>query len=230
LQFSRRQLPLALLWAAYLVFLAGGIVSHVLYGGTPDRFSWTTPVLLVLASAIAVASAPTWWRPLAIAAGVGFLAEIIGVHTGWPFGHYRFTTTLRPLVAGVPVAVAGAWLVLFAYVAQLRLHLIISALWMTAIEMVIDPVAANELAYWEWRDGGPYFGVPVTNFIGWFAVSAIIFYIAREPAPRSASIQMLGRTALFFFCAIAAAHHYLFPAFFGLALAAGGYWRFRSIR
>jgi putative membrane protein len=200
----------------YLVFFAGGILSHVLYGGIPAQWAWTAPVFLALASAIVVASAPAWWRPLVvavIAAGVGFLAAMAGGRAA-----------LQPLVW------AGLWVVLFAYVCQMQVKPVLSALWMTAIDVVIEPLASNDLAYWQWRDGGTYFGVPVINFAGWFAVSLILFYIPREPAPRSASIQMVGRTMLFFFCAIAAAHHYLFPAFFGVALAAAGYWRFRSIR
>jgi uncharacterized membrane protein len=220
LRFDLKSAPLAILWAVYLVFLAGGIMSHVMYGGTPANMVWAAPFSLALAAAIVVASAPEWWRPVSIAAAIGLVAELIGVKTG----------VLRPLVPGVPVAVAGASMILFAYVAQMRVHPVLSALWMTAIDLVIDPLAANDLAYWQWRDGGPYFGVPILNFIAWFAVSLIIFYIPRETAPRSASIQMLGRTVLFFFCAIAAAHHYLFPAFFGLGLAALGYWRFQSIR
>lgn len=209
-----KRLLFAALWAVYLLFLVGGIMSHVLYGGPPANMAWTAPTFLALASAIVLVSASEWWKPLVIAAGVGFLAAKI----------------LQPFVAGVPVMFAGLWMILFAYVCQMRVHPVLSALWMTAMDLVIDPLAANELSYWHWRDGGPYFGVPLINFIGWFAVSLIVFYIPREPAPRSASIQMLGRTVLFFFCAIAAAHHYLFPAFFGLALAAAGYWRFRSIR
>jgi uncharacterized membrane protein len=230
LRLDLKRLPLAALWAVYLVLFVGGIMSHVLYGGTPANMAWAAPLFLALASAIVLASEPAWWKPLIIAAGVGFFAEMIGVRTGWPFGQYTFTGVLQPLVAGVPVVVAGAWMILFAYVCQMRVNPVLSALWMTAIDLVIDPLAANELAFWQWRDGGPYFGVPVINFIGWFAISLIIFYIPREPAPRSPSIQMLGRTVLFFFCAIAAAHHYLFPALFGVALAAVGYWRFRAIR
>lgn len=218
---------LIVLWAAYLVFLVGGIGSHVLYGGTPANMVWAAPFFLALASAIVIASAPQWWKPLAISAAVGFIAEVIGVKTGWPFGQYLYTGVLQPLFAGVPIVVAGAWMILFAYVAQMRVHPILSALWMTSIDLVIDPLASNDLAYWKWHEGGPYFGVPILNFIGWFAVCLIIFYIPRARAPRSSSIQMLGRTVIFFFCAIAAAHHYLFPAFFGVALAALGYWRFR---
>jgi putative membrane protein len=209
-----KQAPLAVLWAVYIVFLVGGIGGHVLYGGTPANMSWAAPLFLALASAIAFASVPSWWKPLAAAAAIGFAAEQIGV-------------VLRPLLFGVPIAIAGAWLVLFAYVSQMRVHPALAALWMAAIDLIIDPLGAHELNYWTWLQDGPYYGIPTVNFAGWFAVSLIIFYLlSRYPAPRSASVAMLGRSVIFFFAAIAAAHHYLFPAFFGVGLAGLGYWRF----
>jgi putative membrane protein len=220
---------LTVLWAVYLFFFVGGIGSHILQGGTPANMAWAAPVYLALGSAIAFASVPSWWKPLCAAAGIGFIAELIGVRTGFPFGHYQYTGVLRPLVGGVPVVVAGAWMVLFAYVSQMRLHPALAALWMAAIDLIIDPLAANDLGYWQWLQDGPYYGIPTVNFAGWFGVGLIIFYaLGRFPAPRSSSIAMLGRTIIFFFAAIAAAHHYLLPAFFGVALAALGYWRFRS--
>jgi putative membrane protein len=220
---------LAVLLAVYGVFLIGGIGSHVLSGGTPANMVWAAAVFMALASAIAVVSVPSWWKPLAGAAVIGFAAELIGVRTGFPFGHYEYTGVLRPLLGGVPVVVAGAWMVMFAYVSQMRVHPALGALWMAAIDLVIDPVAARELGYWTWLQDGPYYGTPTVNFAGWFGVSLIIFYVlGRYPAPRSSSVAMLGRTGIFFFAAIAAAHHYLFPAFFGVGLAALGYWRFRS--
>jgi putative membrane protein len=136
---------------------------------------------------------------------------------------------MQPLIGGVPVFVPGAWMVMFAYVSQMRVHPALSALWIAAIDLLMEPLAAHDLGYWEWLQDGPYYGVPTVNFAGWFAVSLIIFYLlARYPPPRSASVAMLGRVNIFFFSAIAAAHHYFFPAFFGAALAALGYWRFRS--
>jgi putative membrane protein len=220
---------LTVLWAVYLVFLIGGVGSHVLYGGTPDNMVWAAPLFLALASAIAFASVPSWWKPLCAAATIGFIAELIGVRTGFPFGHYQYTGVLHPLLGGVPVVVAGAWMVLFAYVSQMRVHAALAAAWMAAIDLVIDPLAAHDLAYWNWLQDGPYFGIPTVNFAGWFGVSLIIFYLlGKYPAPRSASVAMLGRSIIFFFAAIAAAHHYLLPAFIGAVLAAVGYWRFRS--
>jgi putative membrane protein len=221
--------PLSLLWAVYLVFLIGGIGSHVLTGGTPANMLWAAPFFLALASGIAIASEPSLWKPMCAAAAIGFIAELTGVRTGFPFGHYEYTGVLHPLVGGVPVVVAGAWMVLFAYVSQMRVNPVLAALWMAAIDLIIDPLAANDLGYWRWLQDGPYYGIPTINFAGWFAVGLIIFYsLSRFPAPRNASIAMLGRTIIFFFAAISAAHHYLFPAFFGVALAAFGYWRFRS--
>ncbi len=220
---------LILLWAVYLFFFVGGIGSHIFTGGTPANMLWAAPVYLALASAIALVSLPNWWKPMAAAAGIGLIAELIGVRTGFPFGHYQYTGVLRPLVGGVPIVVAGAWMVLFAYVSQMRVHPALAALWMAALDLIIDPLAANDLGYWQWLQDGPYYGIPTVNFAGWFGVSLIIFYLlGRFPPPRSSSIAMLGRSIIFFFAAISAAHHYLFPAFFGVALAAVGYWRFRT--
>jgi uncharacterized membrane protein len=220
---------LAALWVIYLVFLVGSIGSQVISGGTSANMLWAAPLLLALASAIAYASVPGWWMPLSAAAGIGFVAELTGVRTGFPFGHYRYTEVLHPMAWGVPIVAAGAWMVLFAYVSQMRVHPALAALWLVAIDLVIDPLASNDLGYRQWLQDGPYYGIPSINFAGWFAVGLIIFYaLGRFPVPRSSSVAMLGRTIIFFFAAIAAVHHYLFPAFFGVALAGFGYWRFRS--
>jgi uncharacterized membrane protein len=224
-----KNLPLAALWTVYSVLLIGGIASHVFYGGTPANMLWAAPLFLALASAIAVVSLLPWWKPLIGAAAIGLAFELLGVKTGFPFGHYQYTGVLQPLVGGVPIVIAGAWLVLFAYISQMRVPPALAALWMSAIDLVIDPLAAHDLNYWQWLQNGPYYGIPTVNFAGWFGVCLVIFYLlGRFPPPRSSSVAMLGRTIIFFFSAIAAAHHYFFPAFFGVALAAVGYWRFRS--
>ena len=43
------------------------------------------------------------------AGALGFAAELAGVATGRPFGHYTYSGQLGPRVGGVPVAAAGAW-------------------------------------------------------------------------------------------------------------------------
>ena len=65
MRIDSRLIPLALLWAVYLVFLVGGIGSHILSGGTPANMLWAAPFFLALASAIAIASAPPGGCPCA---------------------------------------------------------------------------------------------------------------------------------------------------------------------
>ena len=45
---------------------------------------------------------------------------------------------------------------------------------------------------WIWRDGGPYFGIPISNFIGWFVTAMLIYAVwalmaRRIPQPTTTS-------------------------------------------
>jgi putative membrane protein len=35
-------------------------------------------------------------------------------------------------------------------------------------DLCIDPGSSTILGAWTWRDGGGYFGVPLSNFLGWY--------------------------------------------------------------
>jgi putative membrane protein len=61
-------------------------------------------------------------------------------------------------------------------------EVVVASAWMTAIDLVIDPVAAGPLRYWQWQAAGPYYGIPWSNFAGWFVVSAVIFALLRVDA------------------------------------------------
>jgi hypothetical protein len=45
---------------------------------------------------------------------------------------------------------------------------------------------------WIWRDGGPFFGVPLTNFIGWYLTAFLFFqgfaFYCRSKAPQPALV------------------------------------------
>ncbi len=217
-----------LLWAAYLFLWLGGVGSHVITGGTPVNMAWAAPVFLALAAVIAARSEWPRWRPIAIAAGIGFIAEAIGVATGYPFGLYEYTSVLAPTLLGVPLVVAGAWMVLFVYVRQMRLGLIASAAAMALLDLVIDPLAANFLSFWKWQQGGPYYGVPLLNFAGWFLVALLIFWLTGKREALNRQAVWLGTSILLFFAAIALVHGYFFPAALGAGVSALGY--FRSMR
>jgi len=72
---------------------------------------------------------------------------------------------------------------------------------------VIDPVAAGPLRYWSWVNAGAYYGIPASNFLGWFLVSAVIFIVLRAaPGPWADNIwtRRIGLSVIVFFTVIAA--------------------------
>ena len=187
--------------------------------------AWAAPVFLALGALIAIHSEWPRWQPIALASGIGFIAEAVGLASGYPFGAYSYTPVLAPALFGVPLVVVGAWMILFVYVRQMQLAVLTSALMMAALDLVIDPLAANFLGYWHWQAGGPYYGVPLLNFAGWFGVAILIFVLAPKFTVRNRQAVWLGTSILLFFTAIAAIHGYFFPAFLGVALSGFGYWR-----
>jgi uncharacterized membrane protein len=116
------------------------------------------------------------------AAAIGFGAEVAGVATGRPFGHYSYSGRLGPKVAGVPLLAAAAWTMMAApawTVAGLltrrrarRAALAAGAL--TAWDVALDPRMVRD-GYWTWPGGGRYEHVPATNFVGWLIVGGAVF-------------------------------------------------------
>jgi uncharacterized membrane protein len=46
---------------------------------------------------------------------------------------------------------------------------------MVSWDLTIDPIASTVNGSWVWRDGGSYFGVPVSNFLGWYLTVYVFF-------------------------------------------------------
>lgn len=220
--------PLAVLWTLYLVMWIGGIATYVRFGGARPGDEWTAPLFLTLAGLIVLAGASGPRRAALLAAGVlGFAAEWIGLRTGLLFGDYLYTDVLSPLVFGVPLVMIAAWLVLVAYVNVLLasigsapLRVAGGATLLTAIDLVIDPLAAGPLGYWTWVDGGAYYGIPAHNFGGWFLVGALILGLLQLTPSRPVSVTSLrvGLSIVLFFTIIAAAKALVLPALAGGAI------------
>lgn len=123
--------------------------------------------------------------------GIGFLVEWLGSSKGWIFGKYRYTDKSGPkLFHRVPVFVPFMWCVI-AYMGFWTAKWILRSLWtsqsengfvtgltasllLTAWDLVADPLVVHEGA-WIWEKKGKYYGVPASNFIGWFILSAVIY-------------------------------------------------------
>ncbi len=130
-----------------------------------------------------VLSRPVGWSRLALsAAGIAagtFAVEYAGVHTGFPFGSYRYENTLGSLLGGVPWTMGLAWVGVVLNGALLsgsrgRLaRALETGAWVVLLDLVLDPVAEAR-GFWHWQDGGAYYGIPAANFAGWFVVGALL--------------------------------------------------------
>ncbi len=191
--------------ALYAFLWVGGVVSYIALNGPPAGSEWTAPLFLALAGGLSLALARREDRRfLIIAALIGFGSEVLGVATAFPYGGYSYTPALGPHFLGVPVTMTAAGMALAAYVRSFRIPRWESALWLTSIDLVIDPLAAGPLKFWVWKNEGWYYGIPASNFGGWLLVSALIMVFAqRAPFPSGRGLAWLGFSLVAFFAAIA---------------------------
>jgi putative membrane protein len=116
--------------------------------------------------------------------------ELLGVHTGVPYGEFFYGVDLGPTLFGVPVGlpvffiplVMNAYLLVVLLLGDraasrpLRLGSVIAAV--LAMDLVLDP-GAVALGFWVYPGGGPYYGVPVSNYAGW-VLSATVAVVALD--------------------------------------------------
>ena len=131
--------------------------------------------------------------------GVGNLSENLGVLTGFPFGHYNFTEVMGPKFLQVPILLGLAY-VGIGYISWVLGDLIlgqmhrsrlltlplVAAFIMVAWDLSADPIWSTLVHAWIWLDGGSYFGVPLTNFFGWYLTVYVFYqlfalYLRRQP-------------------------------------------------
>jgi putative membrane protein len=165
------------------------VVTQLAYGKvaqlrTPAGTKAIVALLLGASSAEAVAARGRARGSALVgsAAVLGFGAELAGVATGRPFGHYTYSSLLGRKVGGVPLAAAAAWAmmarpswVVAGLVTRRRVpRVVLAAGALTAWDVFLDPRMARE-GYWTWPGGGRYEGIPASNFLGWLVTSAGVF-------------------------------------------------------
>jgi putative membrane protein len=58
---------------------------------------------------------------------------------------------------------------------------LLGALVMTARDLEIDPILSGPtVGAWIWERGGPYYGVPVQNSLGWIVTSFTVYLLYRS--------------------------------------------------
>jgi uncharacterized membrane protein len=137
-----------------------------------------------------------WRRTLAFTGcvwPVAMVAELSSTRTGFPFGFYYYTGLTRGrelFIADVPF-IDSLSFVFLAYAAFClartalvdrsvpRWGMAIAAgLLMMVLDVVIDPLAVRGDRWFlgplfAYNTPGPYFGVPISNFVGWVVVGAV---------------------------------------------------------
>ena len=175
---------------------------------------------------------------LALAA-FGYAIETTGVVTGLPYGIFYYGDALGPKLFGlVPYILPISWapLVLGAVAAtapragyqrgaaRFLGWVLRSAVLLALIDGVLDPGAAS-LGFWTWPEGGPYYGIPVSNYLGWLlsgaVATAIVLAFGRKRWGRVAPpAGMVDSTviALAFWIGVALFSGLFFPAALGAVL------------
>ncbi len=152
------------------------------------------PLLLVFGALIMRLPVAATLAPLldrrAIAAlvalsGYAYAIEFVGVHTGWPYGQFHYEVGLGPMLpGGVPVGlpvfflplVIDAYLLVVlglgtrARLARYRLPATVAAI--LAIDLVLDPAAVG-VGLWAFASEGAYYGVPLSNYVGWLLSATV---------------------------------------------------------
>ncbi len=187
-------LSLLLAWVASMIAL-----PILLWTVGPGALPWAASVTVILQLGCVLSILTQAWAPLALvrtAATVmaaAWLVEWAGSTGGLLFGEYDYTNLFRPQLAGVPLLIPLAWLMMLPpawAVAQILTRrtsgfafLVVSALAFTAWDFFLDPQMVAWGA-WVWPQGGSYFGIPWHNFAGWLAVTVLLTSVARpQPLP-----------------------------------------------
>ncbi len=169
---EKKKLSTTILWvlaAAYAVALLANIA-----------FGLGIPIAVVLLISVAFAlihgAVRYGWTGILVfvvlCLVVGNILENSSILTGFPFGHYHYTDALGP-----KLFLYFAWVIGNVLVGELRRGSsafltvavpFIAAFVMVMWDMTLDPRASTIEHQWIWEQGGGYFAVPLTNYLGWF--------------------------------------------------------------
>lgn len=167
---------------SYVVLGAAAIFLHA-----ANRFGWARAAGLLAAGAL-----------------ISLSSELLGTSTGIPFGPYSYTTLLGYRIGGlVPFPIPLSWFyMVYASIAitgrilPARNSEKRTVAWafcagaiLTAWDVAMDPAMSRATTHWLWHTDGFFYGMPLTNWIGWFLTGTIVAraMLAVVPPERFAS-------------------------------------------
>jgi uncharacterized membrane protein len=191
-----------ILWVTFLIIVVIGLADIISVFLGLNFFKPAARAALLLAAVLLVLHAGwtlTYRRGLALILLcwlIGFIFEAIGVNYGCVFGgHYVYQSDSRLMLFGVPWTIPFYWaaLIYASYnvvssflfwtsrekpdkqrgdAPLLPLLIFLDGLAIVVIDLIMEPLQVMA-RNWMWLDGGPYYGIPIGNFVGWFVVTVI---------------------------------------------------------
>ena len=125
---------------------------------------------------------------------VSWAYETISIYTGFPFGNYHYTDYLGPKIGVVPWTIMPtyfsmgyfSWGIASILIdkrdssitgSDVLLHPVLASFIMVMWDVCFDPDSSTISGYWIWHDGGEYFGVPFSNYLGWYLCVFTFYFI-----------------------------------------------------
>jgi len=180
-----------ILWDLFYLNCVVGVIFAVLrFMGVGGLYRFILPIVSIYLHAFySLGKRGVFF--LVLSAVIGFIFEFAGVSEGFLFGQYYYTSYLGPTLFGVPFLVILFWPA-FIYTGYAisnsfllwqnkkivtPLHVLgivlLDVIIVVASDLFIDPLFGNGKA-WVWLSPGPFFGIPLSNFLGW----AVVVFLA----------------------------------------------------
>lgn len=155
--------------------------------------TWTFMTMLALLPVLMYGPDLGWKRMTAFVVwgcAIGAASELLGT-TGLltvsgiplPFGEYEYTSWLGPKILGhVPYFIPPSWfamsivsLDLARRITQSRWkYIVLGTTFMVLWDVSLDPAMNKAFPFWTYGVDGFFFGMPFSNWVGWFGVTLII--------------------------------------------------------
>lgn len=172
-----------------------------------DIFTWSmdhagaTHIILAALTMFAYGVIFVGWAKTSIffvvSFGLSLTSELVGTGYGWPFGNYEYTDFLGYKVLDrVPYSIPLSWFYMgfasyllgralvqrFGWPRPALMSVLAGAGLLVVWDLVLDPAMAHNdvrVSFWIWDETGPYFGMPLINFVGWGLTGLIFMAVAR---------------------------------------------------
>ena len=238
---------LKLFFAALFLFVNGFFVAKVPDATRPE-LAFVSVLFVIVIAAPSFLALKNWLgtgRAFSIVAALGFYAlfiETVAIHTGWPYGAFEYGDKIGTKIGVVPWTVFFSWspLVLGAYALgrsffknkppKFAPFLAISVAFLVAFDGVLDPGAVQQ-GFWKFDAGGAYYGVPLSNYFGWFFSGVVgvclMYFLSGKRHDAPIALVWSSVLVLAFWTSIALFTAMWIPAILGFALL---FWCFREFR